>query len=417
MRRPVTVVLPFHGTAAEAQQTLDALAGLRLGASDELLVVDNTGVGVVPQNGVARVVPAADEQSAYYARNVAAEAAAGDWLLLLDSDCFPPPDLIDRYFAAPIDDDVGAVVGEVVGLAGQTELIARYARSRGHLGQQVHVDHVYRPWGVTANLLVRRAAWEDVGGFVEGVRSTGDTEFSWRLQDAGWRIGYQPEAVVEHEHRRSVRRLVRQAARYGAGRAWLARRYPGSGGRPPLARELARAAAGIAVWTVTARLERATFKALDAVYVSAEWGAWWLSNTPPASRERAGGPAASGTVAIAGAFPSLEDPTAVAAVRRLGGGVVVEAARRPVRIDRAAARQLTIAFAEDDGHARRAAAVAWLLRAAPLRTLRFAGAHGWRGVLAHACAARRLLERRAVRLLDAGGDTAALAQLTGIPLG
>ncbi len=214
---------------------------------------------------------------------------------------------------------------------------------------------------MTANLLVRRAAWASVGGFHEGIRSGGDTEFSWRLQDAGWTLAYRPDAVVEHWHRDSIRKLFRQGARYGAGRAWVMRRYPGSLPRPPLLRPVARALAGIAVWTLSGRFERAVFKALDAVFVTGEWYAFRLSNTPPVRRATPG----AGTVGlVAGAFPALDDPAPVAHARAAQDGVI-DAAARPVRVDREAARTLPIAWAEDDGTWRRLAAIAWLARARP----------------------------------------------------
>jgi GT2 family glycosyltransferase len=402
-RPPVSVVLPFHGSPEDARRTLAALARLELRDGDEVLVADNTGRGVVPRDGVATVIDAPDQPSAYYARNVGAAAARNPWLLFVDDDCVPAPDLLDRFFDEPPGDDVGALVGEVEGVEGQPGLVPAYARSRGHLGQQVHVEHPVRPWGVTANLLVRRAAWEDVGGFHEGIRSGGDNEFSWRLQDAGWRLGFRPAAVVAHRHRESVRALVRQAARYAAGRRWLGARYPGVVRPPALGRELVRAPAGAVVWTVRGERRRAVFKLLDLVYVAAGFGAHVLSNTPPGAPDAL--PAAP-VAGVAGTFPDAAAPAAVPP------GVPVDAVRRPVRVDRAAARRVAVAYAEDDGHLRRLGALLWLAVRVP-RALLSAGPRA----VALAPRARRL-RRAGVRelvALDPGGarDAPALARLTG----
>ena len=90
------------------------------------------------------------------------------------------------------------------------------------------------PRAVAANLLVRRAAFEAVGGFYEGVRAAEDTDFSWRLQRAGWRLEGRREATVEHRYRTTVRALRRQWRGYAAGRAWLGRRYDGFAPEPAL---------------------------------------------------------------------------------------------------------------------------------------------------------------------------------------
>src|SRR3954447_13912166 len=155
MPRPaVSIILPFHGTRAEAEEALDALTVIARAPGDEVVVVDNSGAGAVPARDGVTVVAADAQHSSYYARNAGATAARGEWLLFVDADCRPPRNLIDRFFDAPPDARCGAVVGEVAGVAGQTSLIARYARSRGHLAQRVHWESPYRPWGVTANLLV-----------------------------------------------------------------------------------------------------------------------------------------------------------------------------------------------------------------------------------------------------------------------
>jgi hypothetical protein len=284
--------------------------------------------------------------------------------------------------------------------------VSRYARSRGHLRQEGHWLYPYRPWGVTANLLVRRAAWESVGGFLEGIRSGGDTEFSWRLQDAGWELGYRPRAVVEHVHRDSVRRLARQAARYAAGRAWVMRRYPGSFERPKLLRRLGRCAAGVLVWGVTGRFERAAFKALDGVYVVSESAAFFLSNTPPAAAVHRPARAAL----LAGAFPAADAP---AEERSAGADAIVEAARRPVRVDRNASRLLRVAYDEDDGILRRLGAMASMARRSPR-----AAAADWRVLFRLAAPARRLAAAgvETVRAIhpERADDAAALARLLSI---
>lgn len=414
----MSVVLPFHGTPAEARRALEALGGVARRPGDEIVVVDNSGTGAMPDAEGVRVVRADEERSAYYARNAGADAAAAEWLLLVDADCRPRADILDRFFEASLGEGVGAVVGEVVGVADQEGLTARYARSRGHLGQRVHWEWPFRPWGVTANLLVRRQAWASVGGFLEGIRSTGDADFSWRLQDAGWELAYRPDAVVEHWHRERVSRLVRQGARYGAGRAWIRRRYPGSMPVPRLLRPLARSAAGIVVWTLAGRFERALFKALDGVFVTSEWCAYWLSNTPPVFRERAG---TDPVGVVADRFPAAGDE-AVARVRA-ARPVCVEAASRPVRVDRDAARALPLAWGEDDGTLRRLGAVVCLLRRHPRR----AAAHVLRRRRTRAPRLRDLAAR-ADRMAEAGvqevrvaspaaaPDATAIAALLGVPL-
>jgi hypothetical protein len=75
-------------------------------------------------------------------------------------------------------------------------------------------------------------------------------------------------------HPEDVATMRRKARRYGAGQRWLDRRYPGVPRAPGLTRELVRGAAGTALWTVTAQFERASYKALDVVWISAYTRGW-----------------------------------------------------------------------------------------------------------------------------------------------
>jgi N-acetylglucosaminyl-diphospho-decaprenol L-rhamnosyltransferase len=55
------------------------------------------------------------------------------------------------------------------------------------------------PWAIATFLLVRRSAFDAVGGFEEDQwMHAEDLDFAWRLARAGWRTRYLPDAVVHH---------------------------------------------------------------------------------------------------------------------------------------------------------------------------------------------------------------------------
>jgi GT2 family glycosyltransferase len=375
-RPAVSVVMPFAGSRAEAEVALDALRGLHAGPDDELILADNSGVA--PARERVTVVPATGEQSPSHARNAGASRASRAWILFLDADCRAPADLLDRFFRAAVGDDVGALAGAVVPAAGGSGLAVRYGAAKSFLDQDAHLAHSYMPRAVAANLLVRREAFEAVGGFFEGVRAAEDTDFSWRLQRAGWRLESRREAAVEHRYRTTVRALRRQWRGYAAGRAWLGRRYEGFAPQPALTRAAGRVlrrrtpAPGSAPRSAPAsggdapaigRLERGRFLALDAVLGVEELAGFALSNRP---RREAREPAR--VVLVADRFPARDDPLADFALTLAGARV--EAATRPEALGRRAAQGLTIDYREDDGAGARALALARLLVRHPLRCAR-----------------------------------------------
>ncbi|MGH2950846.1 MAG: glycosyltransferase family 2 protein, partial [Solirubrobacterales bacterium] len=186
-------MVPFLGDARDAEATLAMLAAFRTRPGDELIVADNTPEGIVAPlaDGRAQIVPAADRLSASHARNLGAGAASGEWLLFIDADCAPPPDLLERYLAEPPRQRTGIVAGEIEGAPEQDALLARWARSRRGQWVSHHLAGGPHPAGVTANMLVRRSLFEQLGGFRIG--GGGDLDLSWRAQEAGWDLDYRPD--------------------------------------------------------------------------------------------------------------------------------------------------------------------------------------------------------------------------------
>ena len=258
----MSVVVPFGG--GEEASIGPALGRLDLGPGDELIVADNSGGAAELAIERARVIAAAGERSSYHARNAGAEAAGCEWILFVDADCTPEPGLLDLYFDPAPAARTGAVAGEIVGDPGQDAIAARYARDRKVLSQ---TDGLYgrgRTVAATGNLMVCREAFEELDGFVEGIRSGGDVDFCLRLQEAGWALDFRPRALVRHRHRESVPALLATFARYGAGSRWLNGRYPGLSGRWPLSmREMARVGTDAVRLTFAGNREQAAFRLID----------------------------------------------------------------------------------------------------------------------------------------------------------
>jgi GT2 family glycosyltransferase len=233
-RPAASVVAPFLGSDEELHDLARRLERLRLSDGDEVLVADNRPDASERRLGSARAVPAPGRRSPAHARNVAAAVASGAWLVFVDADVTPEPDLLDAYLSPAPADGVGILAGEIEPQAARDTLVARYGTARRALDQRHVLKHARAPWAQTANCAVRREAFEAVGGFEDGARAGEDADLCWRIQEAGWELERRPAARARHRNRETLGALLSQLAVHGAAQAWLDRRYPGSFPAPGL---------------------------------------------------------------------------------------------------------------------------------------------------------------------------------------
>ena len=232
MQRPtVDVVVPFRGSPEGLEQLRGRLATLSRRPGDSALVVDNTpGREPVDAGGEVPVLYAAEHPTPAFARNRGAARGRAEWLVFCDADTMPLPDLLDRYFDPLPRERTGLLAGGVMEeeAAADAPVVARYAYLRRAMTQDDTL--AFGEWGYpkSANLACRRAAFAAVGGFREEIRAAEDADLTYRLRAAGWELERRENAAVVHASRKTFRGLVAQQLVWGAGGAWIARRYPGS---------------------------------------------------------------------------------------------------------------------------------------------------------------------------------------------
>ena len=151
---------------------------------------------------------------------------------LTDDDCAPRPDWLGALAAAQGGENRRMVGGRVLNaLPGNV-----YAAA-----SQALCDYLYVAGGgggeaaffTTNNLAFDMAGFEAIGGFDESFpRAAGeDRDLGQRWREAGGKLAYVPEALVDHAHDMDLRGFWRQQSNYGRGARHLqarmaARRAP-----------------------------------------------------------------------------------------------------------------------------------------------------------------------------------------------
>ncbi len=238
----MSVVIPARDAAGIIGEQLTALAA-QTRHDFEVVVADNGStdatVDVVRDALGAldiRVLDASQRQGVSHARNVGMWGTTAPKILFCDAD-----DVVDPGWVAAMSDALDAF--DLVGghlETGRVNPGEVQSRSPSPTAGGLPVTMGHLPYAVGANLGLRRAVVDAVGGFDESyVGGHEEVDLAWRAQEAGFSVGFAPDAVVHYRLRGSLRAMVRQRYWYGRSYAQLYRAFRHSGvPRTPLATEL-----------------------------------------------------------------------------------------------------------------------------------------------------------------------------------
>jgi N-acetylglucosaminyl-diphospho-decaprenol L-rhamnosyltransferase len=273
IRSVSAVVVNYNAKAVLA----GCLESLRAEGIEDVIVVDNASI-----DGSESVVQAVDPGAVWLpaggnvgygrAANIGARHTWSDALLVCNPDVLLRPGAVVALASVlEADPSVGIVGPRLLNADGTIYPSARSfpslvdAVGHGLLGlvwagnpfsrrykllDWDHSDQRLVDWVSGACLVVRRAAWDDIGGFDPAFfMYMEDVDLCWRAGRAGWGVRYQPAAEVTHlqgvstnatpyrmiiAHHRSLWRFARRTTP-GWRRALLPALAPGMAGRAGLA--------------------------------------------------------------------------------------------------------------------------------------------------------------------------------------
>ena len=241
----VSVVVPVKDDAEGVQRLLASLAEHRErdGAVARVIVVDD---GSAEPAALAEVVRSSPQRGVELrrrdrsggpaaARNEGAALVQSPLTVVLDSDCTVESGWLAPLLAHFADERVAVVAPRVLAAPsshpGADPVLAAFDAARSPLDLGPAPAEVLPGTRVayvpSAAFVVRTDRWHSLGGFDPSLRVGEDVDLVWRAHDAGWRVRYEPAAVVRHEVRPTLGAWLAQRDAYGSSAAPLEARHPG----------------------------------------------------------------------------------------------------------------------------------------------------------------------------------------------
>ncbi|MGI9243684.1 MAG: glycosyltransferase, partial [Verrucomicrobiales bacterium] len=195
---PVSVIVCTYNGSRTLRECLTSLEKLDY-PDYEVLVVDDGSddetPAIIKSFGYVRRLHQ-DHGGLSKARNLGAAKARGKILAYTDDDCVADEHWISHLVATFDRGGYGAVGGPNISPPASSLTRACVAAAPGAPAHVLLTDRIaeHIPG---CNLAVTREAFERIGGFMPEYRTAGDdVDFCWRLQTAGYEIGFSPGAMV-----------------------------------------------------------------------------------------------------------------------------------------------------------------------------------------------------------------------------
>lgn len=220
-----SIVVPTRDRPKQLGRCLQAIAALDFPRDRFEVVVVDDGSAFSPEDKVGRfrgeiklTLVHQENLGPAGARNTGAAHATGDSLVFTDDDCEPEPRWLSAIDAAFRSHDRAMVGGRIVNRLRDNPFSAASQQLVSFLYEYYGETHPSR-FFCTNNLAVDARSFCALGGFETTFRrpAAEDRDFCERWSEEGYKMIYEPKAVVHHTHNMRLGGFLRQHLRYGEG--------------------------------------------------------------------------------------------------------------------------------------------------------------------------------------------------------
>jgi cellulose synthase/poly-beta-1,6-N-acetylglucosamine synthase-like glycosyltransferase len=225
----IDIIIPTKQIGPYVREAISEILQLDYGNYGIILFPDESNGETFPKTHIVPTGPVGPAEK----RDRALSCSDAEVLAFLDDDAFPRKNWLKNAARHFLDPQVAAVGGPAITPEGDS---FKQRVSGAVFLSRLGAGFPERYWPVgqvreiidwpSVNLLVRKDAFQEVGGFNSAYWPGEDTKLCLDIIKSGKKILYDPEAVVYHHRREGLLRHLRQIGRYGLHRGFFAKTFP-----------------------------------------------------------------------------------------------------------------------------------------------------------------------------------------------
>jgi len=232
----VCVIIPAKGSVPKIEKGLRSILDSGYPNLEVIVVddgIDKAGLEIVDKFFDRIKILKSGSKGPSFARNLAARETDAELIAFTDSDCIVGENWIKELIrgmdyitkAISCGGSQEAPFDATPFEKGLTDFLKRIGFVTDYMRGSKRDKIVTADHNPSCNVLYRRDIFLKEGGFLEGLWPGEDLEFDYRLRKKGYRVAFNPKAVVYHYRPDTINKFADMMFRYGKVQAFLVKKY------------------------------------------------------------------------------------------------------------------------------------------------------------------------------------------------
>jgi glycosyltransferase involved in cell wall biosynthesis len=231
----ISIIVPAKNAQETIKKCIDSLLNLDYPNYEVIIVNDGSNDATLKllaeYSQKIKIINNSLSLGPAQSRNIAAQIAKGEYLAFTDADCIVEKNWLKELRA-------GFTTYDIVSVGGRQEIpndetvfgrrISLFLKKVGFISDYMHrgktriilVNH-----NASCNVIYRKDIFLRAGGFLEGLWPGEDVEIDYRLRKKGYKLVFNPEAIVYHYRQKDLKSFIKMMYGYGLVQGFLVRKY------------------------------------------------------------------------------------------------------------------------------------------------------------------------------------------------